>query len=221
MKTTAIIISFGAVVLCLISPFSFGNVFAVWDFGPSSAFYTTDPASYALPDKPTFVMTGGDIDVNGKNGVDFTDADGVFHAAGQGAAWDDVNKSGADNDAALTITMNTTGWTLLGLRWDYRSEEAVSFDIDYRLSETATWISLLNNQRITADDAFHAVTIDLSPYVVLSDQPFVQFLISDLDEGDGNNRYIFDNLQFTGVPEPATLSLLLLGTAMGLRRRPS
>ena len=221
MKTTAIIISFGAVVLCLISPCSFGKVLSVWDFGPSSAFYTTDPASYALPDKPTFVMTGGDIDANGKNGVDFTDADGIFHAAGQSAAWDDVNKSGTDNDAACTITLNTTGWILQGLRWDYRSEKATSFDLDYRLSETETWISILNNQSITADDAFHVFTIDLSSFAVLSNHPFVQILISDLDEGPGNDKFFLDNLQFTGVPEPATLSLLLLGTAMGLRRRPS
>lgn len=219
MKTTRAIFVASVLFLLLISPAGFAKVLAVWDFGASSAKYTTDPAYFNLAAKPAFIMTGGDIDANGKNGVDFTDADGVFHAAGQGAAWDDVNKSGADNDAALTITMNTTGWTLLGLRWDYRSEEATSYDLDYRLSETATWISLVNNQPITADDAFHAVTMDLSPFAVLSNQPFVQFLVSDLDEGDGNNRYIFDNLQFTGVPEPATLSLLLLAAAMGLRRR--
>lgn len=218
MKKTMVFL-FCVVIMCLISPIGFAKVLAVWDFGPSSAFYTTEPASYALLAKPTLVMTGGEIDANGKNGVDFTDADGVFHAAGQGAAWDDVNKSGSDNDAALTITMNTTGWTLQGLRWDYRSEEAVSYDMDYRLSETATWIQLLDNQPITADDAFHAVTIDLSPFAVLSNQPFMQILISDLDEGDGNNRYIFDNLEVTGIPEPASLSLLLVGAAIGLRRR--
>ncbi len=219
MKTTTTTISFCVGVLCIASPFTFGKVLAVWDFGPSSAFYTTDPAYFNLAAKPTFLMTGGDIDANGKNGVDFTDADGVFHTAGQSAAWDDVNKSGTDNDAALTITLNTTGWILQGLRWDYRSEKATSYDLDYRLSETATWISLLNNQPITADDAFHAVTIDLSPSAELSNQPFVQFLISDLDEGPGNDKFFLDNLQFTGVPEPATMSLLLLGAAFGLRRR--
>jgi hypothetical protein len=218
MKKT-MIVRFCVVALCLVSPAGFAKVLAVWDFGPSSAFYTTEPASYALSAKPTLVMTGGDIDTNGKNGVDFTDADSVFHVAGQGAAWDDINKSGSDNDAACTITLNTTGWLLQGLRWDYKSEKATSYDIDYRLSETATWIQLLDNQPITADNLFHAVTIDLSAFAALSNQPFMQILISDLDEGPGNDKYTFDNLQFTGVPEPASLSLLLLGAAMGLRRR--
>ncbi len=218
MKKTTMV-RFCAVIMCLVSPVGFATVLAVWDFGPSSAFYTTEPASYALSAKPTLVLTGGDIDANGKNGVDFTDADSVFHVAGQGAAWDDVNKSGADNDAACMITLNTTGWQLQGVRWDYKSEKAPSFDLDYRLSETSTWISIVNNQPITADDLFHAVTIDLSSFAMLSNQPFVQILISDLDEGSGNDKFTFDNLQFTGIPEPASLSLLLLGAAMGLRRR--
>jgi len=219
MKKT-MIVRFCVVALCLVSPIGFAKVLAVWDFGSSSAFYTTEPASYALSAKPTLVMTGGDIDANGKNGVDFTDADGVFHVAGQGAAWDDINKSGSDNDAACTITMNTTGWQLQGLRWDYKSEKATSYDLDYRLSETATWIQLLDNQPITADNLFHMVKIDLSPFAaMLSNQPFVQILISDLDEGPGNDKYTFDNLQFTGIPEPASLSLLLLGAVMRLRRR--
>lgn len=217
MKKT-MMVRFCVVVLCLLSPAGFARVLAVWDFGPSSAFYTQEPASYALSAKPTLVLTGGDIDANGKNGADFIDADGVFHPAGQGAAWDDIHKSASD--AACTITLNTAGWQLQGLRWDYRSEKATSYDLDYRLSETATWIQLLDNQPITADYLFHAVNIDLSPFAAMvSNQPFVQILISDLDEGPGNDKYIFDNLQFTGVPEPATMSLLLLGAAMGLRRR--
>ena len=219
MKTTTSFRLVCVALVCFVSPVGYAKVLAVWDFGPSSAFYTEEPSTFALPAKPTMLLTGGDIDANGKNGVDFTDADGVFHAAGQGAAWDDVNKSGSDNDAACTITMNTTGWQLQGLRWDYKSELANSYDLDYRLSETATWIQLLDNQPITADDLFHAVNIDLSPFAMLSNQSFMQILISDLDEGPGNDRYIFDNVELTGVPEPATISMLLLGAAMGLRRR--
>ena len=78
---------------------------------------------------------------------------------------------------------------------------------------------MLDNQPITADDVFHMVKIDLSSFAALSNQPFVQILISDLDEGPGNDKYTFDNVQFTGVPEPASLLLLLWGAAMGLRRR--
>jgi hypothetical protein len=157
MKKT-MMFRFCLVLLCLVSPAGFAKVLAIWDFGPSSAFYTTEPASWALSAKPALVLTGGDIDANGKNGADFIDADGVFHVAGQGAAWDDINKSGSDNDAACTITLNTTGWQVQGLRWDYKSEKATSYDIDYRLSQTATWIQLLDNQPIMADDLFHAVT---------------------------------------------------------------
>jgi hypothetical protein len=216
MKKT-MMVRFCVVVLCLVSPVGFAKVLAVWDFGPSSAFYTNEPAYYNLSAKPALVMTGGTIDANGKNGADFIDAGGVFHAAGQAAAWDDIKKS--DSNAACTITLNTTGWQVQGLRWDYKSEKAISFDIAYRLSQTATWTQLLDNQPITADDVFHMVKIDLSSFAALSYQPFVQILIDDLVEGPGNDKFTFDNLQFTGVPEPASLALLMVGTVMGLRRR--
>jgi hypothetical protein len=209
------------IVIVLLACASTGSakVMAIWDFGPSSGFFTLEPAYYNLANKPTLLLTGADIDANGKDGVDFTDAGGIFHVAGQGAAWDDVNKSGSDNDAACTITLDTTGWQVSGLRWDYRSEKATSYDLDYRLSVTSTWIQLLDNQPITADWTYHSLDIDLSSFDALSNQSFVQILISDLDEGPGNDKYVFDNLQFTGVPEPATMVLLLVGAAVGLRNR--
>ncbi len=220
MKTmSSVFVVFSLIGLFVFTTPGSAKVLAIWDFGPSSAFYTTDPAYHHLVTKPTLVLTGGDIDANGKNGVDFTDADGQFHVAGQAAAWDDVNKSGSDNDAACTITLNTTGWQVLGLRWDYKSEKATSYDLDYRLSETSSWIGIVNNQPILADNQFHEVTIDLSLFDGLSNQPFVQILISDLDEGPGNDKFVFDNLQFTGVPEPATIVLILVGATMGLRRK--
>jgi hypothetical protein len=103
-------------------------VLAVWDFGDSSAVYTQKPAYYNTVTEPTLVLLGSGVDTNGKDGIAYVDAGGINHVAGQAAAWDDINKSGTENDAALIMTLDTSGFTSLASRWAYKSDFAVSFD---------------------------------------------------------------------------------------------
>ena len=56
---------------------------AIWDFGPNAAGYTTNPTAENLVAMPTLVLSGGTLDPDGKDGVAYTDAAGVSHAAGQ------------------------------------------------------------------------------------------------------------------------------------------
>jgi hypothetical protein len=191
---------------------------AIWDFGDSSAYYTELPTAENVIGTPTLVLSGGEKDNNGKNGVVYIDVAGVSHIAGQAAAWEDVKVDGPDAD--WIVTLNTTGWQDISVRFDYKAWDptTTSFDLDYRLSETDLWIEILNNESITADGAFHSFS-----YPLLSDidnQPTVQLRFYDLDE-NGNDKFAFDNLEFSGtqIPEPATILLFGLGVSAILRKR--
>ena len=199
-----------------------GSILAIWDFGDSSSYYTEVPANYNTVTVPTLTLAGSDIDTNGKNGVAYVDSEGNSHIDGQAAAWDDINKSGSENDAALFITLDTTGFTNLVIRWDYKSEEAVSFDLAYRTSADGSWTQVADNQAITPGwdtDTWYSVVLDLSAFSDLNNQSYLQFRLDDLVEGPGNNKFAIDNIEITGVPEPATLLLMGLGAAVMGRRK--
>jgi hypothetical protein len=191
---------------------------AIWDFGQSSAYYTEVPTTENVVGTPTLAISGGQKDIDGKNGVAYVDIAGVSHIAGQAGAWDDVKVTGLD--AEWVVSINTTGWEDISVRFDYKAWDptTTSFDLDYRLSETAEWIEILNNQAITADGAFHIFSSTLPGEIC--NQSFVQFRFYDLDEF-GNDKFAFDNLEFAGtqIPEPATIALLGLGITAILRKR--
>jgi hypothetical protein len=181
---------------------------AIWDFGPSSAFYTEVPTTENVTGVPTLVISGGEKDINGKNGVAYTDAAGVHHDAGQAGAWDDIRVTGPDAEWVLTI--DTTGWRDISIRWDYRSEETPTFDLHYRVGGAVEWGDILADQPIIADDAFHSFSYDMSFLSAIEDQPIVEFRVEDM-ELSGNGRFVFDNLELTGVPEPCSIILMALG----------
>ena len=165
---------------------------------------------------PTLVLAGGELDTNGKDGIAYTDAAGVIHNPGQAGAWNDVRVSGPDAEWILKI--NTTGWTDMLIRWDYRSEESPTFDLDYRIAGSGNWVVILNNQSIVADDNWHSITIDLSSVSAIENQSIVEFRMYDLDN-TGNREFRFDNLELTGVPEPCSITLFALGVLAVLRKR--
>jgi hypothetical protein len=187
---------------------------AIWDFGASSGFYTEAPTAENVIGTPTLLVDGGQKDPDGKDGVAYVDVLGVSHIAGQAAAWDDVKVSGLD--AEWIVTINTTGWKDIGVRFDYKAWDptTTTFDLDYRLSETAEWVEILDNQTITANNAFHTFAYSLADIGAIENKSLVQFRFNDLDE-NGNDKFAFDNLEFTGtlIPEPMTILLLGFGAA--------
>jgi len=195
---------------------------AIWDFGPNAAGYTTGPnaVSANLIGTPTLVLSGGTLDPDGKDGVAYTDAAGVFHAVGQSAAWDELKLTG--NNARWIVTLNTTGWTDIGLRFDYKAwnSKTTSFDIDYRLNDTDVWTNILNNTPIVGDQTFHSFAYSLASLDAIENQSVVELRFNDFDN-KGSGKLAFDNFELTGtqIPEPATIALFGLGITAIIRRR--
>jgi hypothetical protein len=194
---------------------------AIWDFGPNAAGYTTVPTAENVVGTPTLVLSGGTMDPDGKDGFAYTDAAGVLHAVGQSAAWDDVKVSSSP-DAKWIVTLNTTGWQDISVRFDYKGwDNTTSFDLSYQINNSGTWISILNDQPIIADKAFHSFSYSMASVDAIENCSSVQLKVSDLDK-NGNNQFAFDNYELTGtlIPEPATIGLFGFGiTAIIYRRR--
>jgi hypothetical protein len=194
-----------------------GAQMAIWDFGPNAAGYTTNPAAENLVGTPMLVISGGTIDSDGKDGVAYLDAAGVNHSAGQSAAWDEIKLSG--DNAKCIVTMDTTGWKDISVRFDYKAWDASTntFDMDYRLSATATWTNIFNNTTITANGAFNPFSYSLASIDAIENAPFVQIRFNDLDH-NGKGKFAFDNFELTGTPVPEPFSILLFGLgAVALR----
>jgi hypothetical protein len=217
-----LIVLLGVAFLLALAGAANAGLMAVWDFGPESTFFTLVPQFEYVSGVPTLTAGGADYDDNGGNGVAFLDAANNSHIEGQALHWNDV--SGEIDDAYIIITIDTTGWHDMSIRWDYKSKDAtkkgpVSFDLDYAVG-TGDWTNLLNNYPITRNGAWHEFSYDLSSLTAINNQPSVQFRINDLNEDDLNSDYWQDNIQFTGVPEPLTVVFLALGGVALLRKRP-
>jgi len=197
------------------------NLMAIWDFGPDASGYTLVPQYEYVTGTPTLFASGAEYDIDGKDGCPFTDHAGILHAGGQAAAWDDV--SGTASDAEWIMTINTTGWQDIVIRWDYLSDATgdnqgpISFDFDYKIGD-GSWVNILNNHLITRDDFWHEFNYDFSLITAIENQPLVSFRVNDLDQDDLNGDYKFDNLQLTGVPEPGSFLLLAFGGLALMRK---
>ena len=194
---------------------------AIWDFGPNAAGYITNPTAENLIGTPTLVLSGGTIDGDGKDGVAYTDAAGILHAAGQSGAWDEIKVSG--DNARWIVTIDTVGWQDISVRFDYKawSSKTTSFDIDYRLNDSDPWTNILNNQPITGGSSgFLSFAYSLASLDAIENQPVVELRFNDFDN-KGSGKLAFDNFELTGtqIPEPATIALFGFGITAIIRRR--
>jgi len=210
MKKKFLLLSF----LVLISIFNLAladvEQMAIWDFGPDEGYVETVTAE-DVSGIPTIAMDGGTKDGNGKNGTSYTDVENVLHSPGQAAAWEDVRVDG--KDAELMIYINTTGWENITLRWNYKAwlSGTDSFDLDYSIDDGDNWTVIYNDESITGDETFRAFTTDTDLFSTsgIENVSSVQFRMDGLNEGDGNKKFAFDNLEITGdkiIPNPVHIT---------------
>lgn len=192
---------------------------AIWTFDdPVDGTEAVKAVHAGLQGTPSIVLLNAEIDDNGKGGIGYMDVEGVVWQESRAAAWDDVNKS--DSDAEWICAISTLGFEGISVRFDYMGNADTpieSLDLEYRING-ADWVEVANNYTIAAGDTWKVFTFDYSSE--LDNRGLVEFRFDDLESGDSNDDFRFDNFEVRGmlIPEPATLILLALG-ALKLRRR--
>lgn len=180
---------------------------AIWTFdGLSGVAHGVEIAPTAEDVLGTTVLQAfnQDIDDNGKGGVGYTDVKSVTHSADKALAWDDIKGDGSD--AELLMSINTTHWSDLALRFDYETDSADSFDLEYSTNGGLSWNKPFNNESITANaGSYTSKSLDLSSETGLNNQAFVLFKFSDFDN-NGNDKLKLDNLEITGVKDTAAFA---------------
>ncbi len=170
---------------------------AIWDFATvtSASTNTFNATTHTLYTTPTIQQFNQSIDNNGVTGTSYTDFIGAFHSASNAISWNDITGSGTD--AELVLTLNTTGWNNIFLRFDYKSESANSFDIEYSTNGGSSWTQIINNTSITSDGfiAWSTKLLNFSTYTILNNQSNLKIKIQDLDN-TGNDKFAFDNIEF-------------------------
>ncbi len=173
----------------------------IWNFGADAGSYTEQAALHNLLAAPSLALYNQSIDANGKDGIAFTDAAGVYHELGQAAAWDDIRGGGAD--AEWIVNINTVNWIDMTVRFDYRgnnSHPITTLSIDYKHETQSTWTSIVNETPLNGNGTWRTFSMDLSPVDAIENKNALQLRFTDLAaDADANDSFRFDNLQFSGT----------------------
>ncbi len=156
---------------------------------------------------PTLTMLNQTIDANGKDGADYTDSTGVNRpATTNGAiAWDDFRGPGADGEVRMTL--NTTGFVDLSLRFDIKlNDDPLDSStrvllVDYSTDGGTTFVPA-TTLNITNDAVFSARTVNLAAIAAVENVASVILRLSQGGSSDANalnDSVSFDNLEITGT----------------------
>ncbi len=210
---------FIAIITLAVLGISVGNGQAVF-----FSFNNEDPINLSvnedlLSGTPTFVQSGADIVSNGQTGAAFTDSSGTIWTAGDAVAWDSgVNDTGGNY---FQLNLNTTGYSDLSIRFDYRSTSTgpASF-ISVQYDTGSGFTNLVGAPTaMTNDSTFRAWSFDASAVSAIENVSSVAIRWNIATTGSSTGTLRIDNLQVTAIPEPASVLLFGLGSMVLLLRR--
>ncbi len=193
-----------------------GDLLAYWDFGATAAKYTET----CTVQRVTFAAlaltanAGSFKDPNGKNGVAYTDPDGVTHAGGQAAALDEA----IENAGTLDVRLDGRGRQLSEVRWDAFTDDAgdargpKTYDLSYSVDGGVHWIPLARDAPFVRDGSktnYYPYSYSLTNHAALRNAAEVRLLIHNLAGGTAG-ACGFDNVMVAGWPENPDDLLLFL-----------
>jgi hypothetical protein len=224
----------------LIPSDSQATIVALFDFNDMSTnndgttVVTVDNAM-GVPTLELVEESGPLADLNGQGGVSFDDEAGASHSSGQSAGWTSgvLNTSTDPNDTWL-LSVDTRGFTDLMLRFNYRltSAEFQGDDLQGPTQLTVDWkqgggsFNTIQTFDLTRDNAYHEFMLDLSGIAAIQNAAGVQ--VRGTWSNDATETIVggafpsarIDNMQLTGVPEPASFVLMAWGPIAVLIVRP-
>lgn len=157
---------------------------------------------------PVMRMVNGAIDGNGKGGTSYFDAAGVTRTSpdeNDAIAWNDIRTTGVGE---LHIILDTTGFTDLGLRFDYKYQNLEDGGDDLMVLEFSTnsgsSYTVYQPFSIRDNNSFDSRSFDLGFATALNNTPSVILRLrpdpAAATQFRVDTELRFDNVEVTGTP---------------------
>ncbi|MBT3289715.1 MAG: DUF3616 domain-containing protein, partial [Victivallales bacterium] len=161
---------------------------------------------------PTLTMLHADIEPVDVGGRAYTDVEGRPHGVTLAAGWEDIKKKGGAADAEFIVKIATTGWKDIEVRFDYKSDSADDFELDYSLDDGTQWTAARGPVGLVDGGNWQALPfVDLSSVDAIENLPEVIFRFYDFKD-TGNDMFWFDNLEFIGDRIPPNIPTIEVAT---------
>ena len=172
---------------------------AIWTFSTLANAGTTaqTATNEVLVGTPSVQQFYQNIDNSGTSGQSYTDLNSTSHTSTNAISWTDIKGTGTD--AELFIKFNSTGWSAINLRFDYKSRSADGFDIEYSLNNGSSWNLVTTQSALTDGFSWQSKTLNFSGISAINDANSVIIRFSKFDV-TGNDELVFDNIELSGSP---------------------
>lgn len=212
---------------------------AYWSFqtdASDTAWQSTISRQQGFLGNPDLTFSGtGVLGTGTNNGATFQYDSKVYAGGGEtrAAGWQHTGTNPWVNDKNFILTLNTTGYTDLNIRFDARTaanptphtQAPSSYTIHYSIDGGSNWVLATLPASWTANAAHQEVAVNFSSITDINNQADVRIRFT-LDDGldtaptaSATRNVRVDNLLVTAVPEPSALALSLVGVLFGFRRQ--
>ena len=238
--------SFLALIVALIASAQGASTFtsssapaaAYWSFqtdASDTTWQATISRQQGFLGNPSLTFSGtGALTTGTNNGATFQYDSKVYAGGGETrtAGWQHTGTNAWTNDKNFILTLNTTGYTDLNIRFDARTaanptphtQAPSSYTIHYSIDGGNNWTLASLPASWTANAAYQEVAVNFSSITDINNQADVRIRFT-LDDGPATAPTVsttrnvrVDNFLVTAVPEPSSLALALAGCLLGFRR---